>query len=470
MFETVPIPIWALVFFGLFSALSILEKVIGPSVRWFFRKRAERVVAEVNKRLERPIEPFKLARRHDMIQRLKYDPEVAEAIVEHARTEGLREDVAFEQVERYAREIVPAFSASAYFGFGTRISKWVSNALFDVRLAGYDEDQLAAIDKRATVVFVMNHRSNMDYLLVTWLAAERSALSYAVGEWARVWPLSALIRSMGAFFIRRRSRSALYRKVLARYVQMATAGGVTQAVFPEGGLSLDGRIAQPKLGFLSYIVTGFDPANRDVVFVPVALNYDRVLEDRVLIQAHQSGERKFRASIPTALRFALRQLVRRIRGQFQHFGTAAVAFGEPLSLAGLTEATPEQTTVVLGRELRDRLERVMPVLPVPLVAFALETSGAVSRAALVEQVATLRDRLTAKSVPVDLAGPDAGAAVDAALNILNLRRMVEHRDGRIEVTQANRPAIAFYANTIRHLLEDRRSEVAGPAAETVSGG
>ena len=44
-----------------------------------------------------------------------------------------------------------------------------------------------------------------------------------------------LIRSMGAYFVRRDSRDPLYRAVLQRYVQMATDAGLTQAVFPEGG-------------------------------------------------------------------------------------------------------------------------------------------------------------------------------------------------------------------------------------------
>ena len=57
----------------------------------------------------------------------------------------------------------------------------------------------------------------MDYVLVTYVAATSSALSYAVGEWAKVWGLSNLIRSMGAYFIARDSGEALYRKVLARY-------------------------------------------------------------------------------------------------------------------------------------------------------------------------------------------------------------------------------------------------------------
>ena len=45
-----------------------------------FPQRAERVIAQLNTRLQRPIEPFKLARRHDMIQRLIYDPEITQAM------------------------------------------------------------------------------------------------------------------------------------------------------------------------------------------------------------------------------------------------------------------------------------------------------------------------------------------------------------------------------------------------------
>ena len=46
MFDTVAIPLWLLIPIGLFAALSFLERIIGPGMRWFFRKRAERVVAE----------------------------------------------------------------------------------------------------------------------------------------------------------------------------------------------------------------------------------------------------------------------------------------------------------------------------------------------------------------------------------------------------------------------------------------
>ena len=192
-------------------------------------------------------------------------------------------EVAMEKVKRYANEIVPSFCAYAYFRVGTRIARSISQMLYRVRIGFRNDDALAAVDPASSVIFVINHRSNMDYVLVTYVAATSSALSYAVGEWAQVWGLRGLIRSMGAYFINRDSREALYRKVLARYVHMATAAGVTQAIFPEGGFSRDGRLRPPKFGLLSYMVAGFDPHGpRDVVFIPVAVNYDRVLEDRML--------------------------------------------------------------------------------------------------------------------------------------------------------------------------------------------
>jgi glycerol-3-phosphate O-acyltransferase len=102
-------------------------------------------------------------------------------------------------------------------------------------------------------------------------------------------PPRALVRSLG-YFVRRDSRDALYRRVLERYIVMATAGGVTQALYPEGGLSKDGRLREPKLGVLTYMLREFDPQGaRDLVFVPVGINYDRTIEDRTLLLGQAPG-------------------------------------------------------------------------------------------------------------------------------------------------------------------------------------
>jgi len=370
MFGTVEVPVWLLVLVLGLSAIAALDRILAPSVRWFFRRRMERAVARLNQKLARPIEPFKLARRQDMIVRLVYDPKVMQAVADHAAETGVPASVAFQEAQTYAREIVPGFSASVYFGFAIQAARWISRALYRVRI-GRVAPALADIDRSATVIFVMNHRSNMDYVLVTWLVANRSAISYAVGEWARVWPLSRLIRAMGAYFIRRGSRNTLYRKVLARYVQMAAAEGATQAIFPEGGLSLDGRVGPAKMGLLGYVVAGFDPAGRDVVFVPVGIAYDRVLEDRLLTEAAATGTRRFRGRPLTIAAFVLRLAWRKLRGRFDGFGTAAAGFGHPVSLRAFLAEGASDPTEALGARLMDEIARVVPILSVPLIAAAL---------------------------------------------------------------------------------------------------
>lgn len=441
MTRTVTLPTWLFVLILIFAAVTLASHFLLPSVRWFFRRRLERAVARLNERLEIKIEPFKLLARRDMIQRLIYDTEVIAAVQAHARETGVPEEVAHEEARAYAREIVPSFSASLYFGIAIRLARWLSTRLYHVRIVG---PGIGPVDPDATVVFVMNHRSNMDYVLVTYLTAPTSALSYAVGEWARVWPVSRLFRAMGAYFIRRRSRGALYRRVLARYVQMAVAGGVSQAIFPEGALSLDGRVGAPKLGLLGYIAE--TKTERDVVFVPVSLNYDRVIEDNVLIEARLSEDRRFRGSFATGSAFALRWLWHRVRGRARRFGYAAVAFGEPVSLKAHRAGGGDIGG--LGAVLMNRVRAGVPVLPVPIVAAAV-LDGAENRADLRARVADMHARLTEGGVPVHLRKGNVGDSVDAGLSMLVLRGLVtEDEAGRIAPVAEAGQTLRFYAATV----------------------
>jgi len=230
----VTLPAWVVVVLALLAALGAVDRLLLPGARWFLRRRVNIVLDEIGKRLHLEIRPFTLTKRQVLIDRLMYDPKVLEATGANAIERGIPRDVVMADVERYAREIVPAFNAYAYFRMGYWIARRTARLLYRVRVGFTDEEGLSRVDPKSTVVFVMNHRSNMDYVLVAYLAATRTALSYAVGEWARIWPLQTLVRTMGAYFIRRDSKDPLYRLVLERYVAMATEGGVVQAIYPEG--------------------------------------------------------------------------------------------------------------------------------------------------------------------------------------------------------------------------------------------
>lgn len=452
MATTVELPLWLVVLALVLATIAALDRVLMPSARWFLRRRMERLVARLNTKLDRPIEPFKLMRRQDMIARLVHDRQVMQAVLEHAQESGMPESVAFQEARTYAREIVPGFSALVYFGFAMRAARWLSRALYRVRIGKVDA-ALAKIDRKSTVIFVMNHRSNMDYVLVTWLVANRSALSYAVGEWARIWPLSALIRSMGAYFIRRGSRNTLYRRVLSRYVQMATADLTTQAIFPEGGLSLTGRVGEAKMGLLSYIVAGFDPASHDVLFVPTAIAYDRVLEDRVLVAAGQEGSRKFRASPLAIAWFIARMLWMKLRGVFPGFGTAAVAFGAPVSLRDYM-ARDAASTEGLGALLMAEVAQSMPILPVPLVA-AAALSGPVSQLQLTSKLAEFIEQLKALGAVLKLPPGGAEATVAEGIRVLKARGILQETPEGFAVAPEKAALLRFYAACVVQRLEAR---------------
>ena len=190
----VTLPAWLFGIILLFALWAALDRLLLPGVRWFLRRKMNRVIREINTRLNIELPQFKVTRRQVLIDRLFHDPKVQEAVETEAREKDIPRGVLLARVDRYAREIVPSFNAYLYFRVGYWLAKALAKALYRVRLGYADTAAIAAVNPRSSIVFVMNHRSNMDYVLVAFLAAEHVALSYAVGEWARIWPLQQLIR------------------------------------------------------------------------------------------------------------------------------------------------------------------------------------------------------------------------------------------------------------------------------------
>jgi len=468
MSETVALPAWLFVLIVVFAAWGAAEKVVLPALHWLVTHPANRMMDQLSSRLRISIRPFQRTRRQALIHRLLTDPKVLQAAQIHASDKKIPLEKALEHVEAYAREIVPRFNAYLYFRVGYWMGRWLARALYRVRIGSIDAAGLARVDPDAAVVFVMNHRSNMDYVLAAYLAADQTALSYAVGEWARIWPLSALIRAMGAYFVRRNSKDELYRRVLERYVAMATEAGVPQAVFPEGGLSRDGRMREPRLGVIDYMMRGFRlDGERDVVFVPLGINYDRVLEDRTLLlsldpDAQRPGRLR---SVWNTFAFAARNLMLVIHSEWHRFGYACVNFGSPVSMREycrvrgldfqkLSGEARRQAMARLGEHLMQAVGRIVPVVPVALVAqvFARQPGAALSELEIKGAVGALLKRLEERGAHVYIPRRDLDYALSVGLRMLRLRRLVEEADGLYRARADEAPLLAYYANSISHLL------------------
>ncbi len=197
-----------------------------------------------------------------------------------------------------------------------------------------------------------------------------------------------------------------------------------------------------KLGLLSYMVEGWRPEERDVVFVPVGLAYDRVLEDRVLVEAAASETRRFRNRPLWVAGHAVRFLSARMLGRTKGFGTAAAGFGAPLSLRAFVAAGG--TVEGLGAALMTRIAAVVPVLPVPLVAAALG-EGAANRDELLARVQALVARLEAAGAVLKLPPQGMERTLEEGLAPLVARGLVTRE---LQPVAAEKALLAFYAASV----------------------
>jgi glycerol-3-phosphate O-acyltransferase len=467
MGDHITISVWLFALLVAVALIAVLDRVLIPSTRWFLRRRINRVIDEIGTRLDIEIRPFQLTKRQVLVDRLAFDPMVIEAVQTYAQAHQMPLEVVQKKVMGYAREIVPSFNAYLYFRIGYWVAKKIARLLYRVRVGLIENEAYRGIDPHSTVVFVMNHRSNMDYILVAFLAAERTTLSYAVGEWAKIWPLHMLIRAMGAFFVRRKSGNPLYRRVLERYIHMATREGVCQAVFLEGGLSRDGRLRDPKLGLVDYMLRQFDPQkDPDIVFIPVGINYDRTLEDRSLLRALDPGARKRSGwfVVRTTGSFIARSLVLMVLSRWHRYGYACVNFGTPLSAKAYcrehdvwfnTLARPARFPQVerLCRQIMAAIAHVVPVLPVSLVSkvFVDARDEGLEVLEIERRINRLQNDLAARGAPVfEVHRSTRARVISEALHMLLLRRLVTEDGGLFRAVPEERAVLVYYANAIAH--------------------
>jgi len=247
---------------------------------------------------------------------------------------------------------------------------------------------------------------------------------------------------------------------------MATAAGVTQAVFPEGGLSRDGRLRPPKLGILDYMLRAFDPKEgRDIVFVPTGINYDRTFEDRSFL-IHRGTAVQRRGAATNTFGFVMRNLWLIARNRWHRFGYACVNFGSPISLRGWVEARGIDFRTLgkeersrrleeLASELMEAVARVIPALPVSLVATIVVRSleRGFSELELKAAALSLMESLEARGAHVYVPRGDQDYAIAVGLRMLTLRRLVVSNDGIYRVASGQMPLLEYYAHAIAHLVD-----------------
>ena len=433
---------------------------------WILRRAGRRALDRYQGRIDR----FKLASRKSVRERLLADAAINAAVDAHAAEHALPSAAVWKRVDDYVHEIVPFFSFTAYYQLGYKLAERVLNLFYKVTVEYEDRAALAALPRDSVIIYLMNHRSNADYVLVSYALAGEVAISYAVGEWARAFPLEHIFKAFGSYFIRRKYREPLYHAVLERYVQLITREGVTQGIFLEGGLTRDGKLKAPKIGLLDYVFgIARDPLYRSRIhIVPVAVNYDRVLEDRSLLRELASREGRARPSRVTQLgevgRYVWWNLARLVVRRWKRYGRAAVIIGAPMPITEWFASNsdlfdlPRPERLARVQQLCDlvmsRIGQLVPVTPVSLACAAIQSFDRdfIPRAALLEGMSEMRDTLVELNSRVVRHERSIEETFDRAWRMLAMRKVLVASGDGYAVLPRQRELVSYYANSIAHLL------------------
>ncbi len=407
-----------------------------------------------------------LSHRRNLVKGLVHAPLVRQAITEEAQRENLPLAKAEAQALRYGNEIASDYTYTA-IRFLEVVLSWFWNKIYDGIKVNHIE-QVQGIAPGHEVIYVPCHRSHIDYLLLSYLLF-RNGLTpphVAAGINLNMPVVGNLLRRGGAFFMRRTFKgNPLYTAVFNEYLHTLFTKGFPVEYFVEGGRSRTGRMLQPRTGMLAITLRSFLRSSRTpIVFVPVYIGYERVLEGRTYL-GELRGASKKKESI-----FDIFKVFGALR---QRFGQVSVNFGEPIRLAGfLDDQQPgwrEQehgpqyrpdwlnaTTHRLGETVARHLNEAAAINPVNLVAMALLST---SRLALDERaLVRVLDLYLAllRQVPysphITLPEGDGQALIE---HVRGMNLVAEQKDalGRIlYLDEGNAVLMTYYRNNVLHIF------------------
>jgi glycerol-3-phosphate O-acyltransferase len=338
------------------------------------------------------------------------------------------------KADAYIEEIAANYSP-AVLNFYSVIVGWILNTMFDGVIINRDGlYKIKNISLKGPLVLIPCHKSHIDYLILSYLLYHNNMPCplIAAGQNLSFWPLGPLFRSGGAFFIRRSFKgAALYSRVFAEYIHKLLEEGFNVEQFIEGGRSRTGKLLMPKLGLLSILLNAYkNGACDDMIFVPIYIGYDRVLEETSYLHELEGGQKE-----PESLR----QVIQARKFLKKRYGKIYIQFHDPISLnelltrqgKSLTQMTSTELNALcrnLGHRMLYAISRVTVVTPHGLVASAILNCGAdnFSSDALIAIAETyLRHLATQDAKLSDTLVYDSYHAIQRALDAFVQRKLIE---------------------------------------------
>ncbi|MBW2567969.1 MAG: 1-acyl-sn-glycerol-3-phosphate acyltransferase [Deltaproteobacteria bacterium] len=441
---------------------------------------------KVTENLERGIEYQSLVLRRDLLVQinrhrqstigptLKSREELKENILTNDRLQNFmvnHSEKRYIPIQRVHKEAEACFDEIAA-GYNSVIIKifsnligWIVKSRFEGLAVNYDMlNRIKNMSKKGPLVLIPCHKSHIDYLILSHILYTNNMPCplIAAGKNLSFWPIGPIFRGSGAFFIRRTFKGAvLYSKVFVEYIFKILQEGFNIEFFIEGGRSRTGKLILPKLGLLSILLNAFnDGACDDLVFVPIYIGYDRVMEETSYLHEIEGGQKEPESIL---------QIIKARKFLKKKYGKIYVKFHEPISIKDLlaqnnlsiqdmTQKERNAMTRNLGFRVINSINNVTVVTAHALVASALLNCAQkrFSYNHLMSHVETYMNYLMSQDANLaDTLVFDSVRAVDHVLDAYVHRKFIEQilpgkrtglSDARFKVNESKRPILEYYKN------------------------
>jgi glycerol-3-phosphate O-acyltransferase len=405
-----------------------------------------------------------LSHRWTLIDAMMASTPMQEAIAAEASRLGIGLAAAEERARKFAWEIASDFSYPVIRA-GEIVLGRLWKRLYD-RVEVLHAEALVKAAPGKGIVYLPNHRSHIDYLLLSYFIYTSGLAPPHIAAGANLdFPLvGPILRRGGAFFLRRTFKGEpLYAATFREYMHAMLAKGFPIAYFIEGGRSRSGRTLSPRGGLLGMTVESYMREHpRPLLLVPVYVGYEKLLEGRTLIAELEGAPKK---------RESLGALASAVKGLRREYGGAYMSFGEPLPLGEfLDREAPGWRTLddaarrdaakrlvdPLGREMSERINAAVVVNPVNLFAMAIVGSPrhALDAGALVQQIDWLRT--IAARLPyapeTTLTDRPAEDAIAAAVALGYAARIPHPLGDIVKVPDDQVPTLNYVRNNVMHVF------------------
>lgn len=443
------------------------ERARGTPVPTIARK-LHRVLRGYLYREEKLVKGPAIMPRARLFERILDEPHTRAVLEDVARAEGREVDT----VRRKARRILDRTAADFRFGSlmlaKVTVDLVVSRIYSGVEFDAADAEEIRKAARRGTVVYVPCHRSHLDYILISWASfcQHIQPPHIAAGINLSFWPAGPFLKRCGAFFIRRSFRGdRLYEAVLTGYVRELTRQGYTQEFFIEGGRSRTGKLLRPRTGMLGmYLDAAHDRLGGDVLFVPMALGYERVVEEKEYFRELTGGEKR---------KEDIRGLVKTTGVLRRRYGRVYVKSGPAISgreyieslgvdYAGLDAEGRRAMLQDLGERILHAIHQVTVVTPSAVAATVLlshERRGLALRE-FERRALFLVEMLVARGAVLSRAMSEPGRGLAQSLERLAADRHVEVFDREdpdravVAIPAERRLTLDYYKNNIVNHFAD----------------